>query len=347
MESIRRGLVFNEPVSDSVFVFTPPPGATEMSLDGIAGLPGLAPGAPLAAPPAVTPRRKSAAPTLPGEPQAYVPMLHPIERIEPVWPAEAKNGIQGSVELVLTIDEQGTVTAAEPLTGPKALRPAAVETAKQMQFRPVIRDGRPVAAYTTQTVDFIDWSTFDPRADLDMTDSLASAQRNLTLSQAWPRTRPQVLADFENDLEGAEPALRHAFLPQLAKAALDAGEIDKAERYAYELLGSAIDRADEGTAVHDGHLVLGRVAMTHNDIDLAKLHLLEAGKTSGGPVLDSFGPDLTLARQLLDAGESAAVLEYLARCETFWKTGRPQLQKWEAAIRAGERPHLAALGGVP
>jgi hypothetical protein len=229
-----------------------------------------------------------------------------------------------------------------------------------MQFRPVIRDGRPVAAYTTQTVDFIDWSTFDPRADLDMTDSLASAQRNLTLSQAWPRTRPQVLADFENDLEGAEPALRHAFLPQLAKAAVDAGEIDKAERYAYEVLGSIGDGASDcgvcpeadraaldGTAVHDGHLVLGRVAMTHNDIDLAKLHLLEAGKTSGGPVLDSFGPDLTLARQLLDAGESAAVLEYLARCETFWKTGRPQLQKWEAAIRSGERPHLAALGAVP
>jgi len=341
MESIRRGLVLNEPVSDSLFVFTPPPGATEMSLDGIAGLPGLAPGAPAAAPPGVTPRRKSAAPVLPGEPQAYVPLLHPIERIEPAWPGEAKQqGIQGSIELVLTIDEQGTVTHAEALTGPKPLRPAAIATAKQMRFRPVVRDGRPVATYTTQTVDFIDWATYEPRPDLDVADSLASAQRQLTLSQAWPRTRAQVLADFENDLEGAEPALRQAFLPQLAKAAFDAGAIDQAERYAYELLGSTDDRADAGTAVHDGHLVLGRVAMARNDIDLAKRHLLEAGKTSGGPVLDSFGPDLSLAQQLLDAGESAVVLEYLAQCETFWTMGRPQLAKWEEAIRAGERPRL-------
>ena len=79
MESVRRGLVVNEPVSDSVFVFTPPPGATEMSLDGIAGLPGLAPGAPAALPPAVTPRRKSAAPVLPGERLVETTCDHGIE----------------------------------------------------------------------------------------------------------------------------------------------------------------------------------------------------------------------------------------------------------------------------
>jgi TonB family protein len=343
MESNRRGFAFNEPVSDSLFVFTPPAGATEMSLDGLAGLTGGA-AAPVqpAIPPA--PRRKSA--VLPaGEPQAFIPLLHPITHIEPVWPAEAKQ-MEGSVELLVTIDEQGTVTDAEALSGPPALRPAAIAAAKQMQFRPVIRAGHPVAAYTMQTVDFMDWSLPSHVPLVNMADDLAAAQRQMTLSQAWPRSKAQVLADYENDLEGTDPSLQQAFLPQLAKAAIDAGEIDKAERYANEALGVTSPVPDDGTAVHDAHLVLGRVAMTRQEIDLAKLHLREAGKTTGGPVLSSFGPDLTLAQQLLDAGQRATVLEYLTRCETFWISGRPQLQKWEAAIRAGERPHLNQLGAL-
>ena len=350
MDSVRRGLVLNEPVADSLFVFTPPPGATE--IDGLAAIQGLTGGSgPVqpVSPPA--PRRKSDVPVA-GEPQAFVPHLHPVTHIEPLWPSEAKQA-QGSIELILTLDEQGTVTATEVVSGPLPLRAAAVATATQMQFRPVMRGGRPVAAYTTQTVDFIDWSKPVPTTPLEMSDELAAVQRTMALEQAWPRSKQQKLADYENDLNGAEPAVRQAFLPQLAKAALDAGEIDVAERYAYDVLASASGiEVTDGTALHDGHLVLGRVAMSRKDVDLAKLHLLEAGKTNGGPALDSFGPDLTLAQQLLDAGESAAVLEYLARCERFWKPGRTQLQTWEAAIRAGERPRLNAItamlsGAVP
>jgi outer membrane lipoprotein-sorting protein len=341
LNSVRRGLVFNEPVADSLFVFTPPPGATE--IDGLAAIQGLTGGAaPVqpVSPPA--PRRKSAVPS-PGEPQAFVRQLHPITHIEAVWPPEAKQ-VQGSIDLLLTIDEQGSVTATEVLSGPQPLRAAAMATAKQMQFRPVIREGSPVVAYTTQTVDFIDWSKPLAASQIAIGEELAGAQREMALEHSWPRSKQQVLADFENDLNGAEPSLRQALLPQLAKAALDAGEIDAAERYAYDVLGSVngIDALD-GTAVHDSHLVLGRVAMTRKEINLAMVHLAEAGKTKGGPVLDSFGPDLTLAQQLLDAGEPAAVLEYLARCETFWKPGRTQLQKWAAAIRAGERPRLDTM----
>src|SRR6187399_3336789 len=55
------------------------------------------------------------------------------------------------------------------------------------------------------------------------------------------------------------------------------------------------------------------------------------------------------ARQEPAVGEAPArrLLEYLARRETFWKTAHPQLQTWEAAIRAGERPRLDALTSAP
>lgn len=50
-----------------------------------------------------------------------------------------------------------------------------------------------------------------------------------------------------------------------------------------------------GNAIHDGHMVLGRVALRRGDIEAAKRELLEAGKTPESPQLNSLGPNRSLA----------------------------------------------------
>ena len=178
---------------------------------------------------------------------------------------------------------------------------------------------------------------------MNIQEEMKAMGRQEQLTQAWPRSPEQILADLENDLDGVDRLMRYAFLPQLAKAALTANAADKANLYASELLAT-VGSGDwnDGNAVHDAHVVLGLLALKASHVGAAAQHLLEAGKTTGSPQLNTFGPDMALARQLLAAGERDAVLDYLALCEKFWVSGRPQLKAWTDAIRAGGTPTLSA-----
>jgi outer membrane biosynthesis protein TonB len=50
------------------------------------------------------------------------------KRVEPEYPAKARQtGISGRVVVQVTIDEQGQVVAASPVSGPEVLREAAGE----------------------------------------------------------------------------------------------------------------------------------------------------------------------------------------------------------------------------
>jgi tetratricopeptide (TPR) repeat protein len=136
---------------------------------------------------------------------------------------------------------------------------------------------------------------------------------------------------------------RYLNLGDMANAALRAGETAKAEAYARELLDLAEASSRDwnyGNAVHDGHRILGQLALERGDVRSAKEHLLAAGETPGSPQLNSFGPELTLANDLLAAGERATVVEYLKACTRFWKTRGDDLRAWIAAIEAGQTPVL-------
>ena len=65
---------------------------------------------------------------------------------------------------------------------------------------------------------------------------------------------------------------------------------------------------------------------------------MAAGATPGSPQLNSFGPNMTLAKELLEKGQSEVVLQYLALCKKFWKMDRGQLDEWSATIRGGGIP---------
>lgn len=285
-----------------------------------------------AKPPATQP-----GPAIPANVKAYVPSLNPLSRTEPDGSYET----DGSVELLVSVGPKGTVESAEVLSGPEPLRNAALNQVRNWTFRPVLRDGAPVTAYTDTSVYFIDPKRTGPPSGQFSPDMAASWTRKMQLEQAFPRSPQQVLADLEQDSLGGDKDRRFYALSDLEYFALQAGAYDKAADYAHELLSDAEQKKEGwnyGNAIHNGHATLGLLALRSDDIATARLELLEAGKTPGSPQLNSFGPGMTLANELLKRGEREAVLEYFALCRKFWKLGRSQLDAWSDAVRKGETP---------
>jgi hypothetical protein len=89
-------------------------------------------------------------------------------------------------------------------------------------------------------------------------------------------------------------------------------------------------------------LVQGRIALRNGRVDEAKKFLQEAGKTPGSPQLGSFGPNMSLAKDLLENGETNAVLEYFQQCGKFWKMAGGQLDTWAADVKEGRKPNFGA-----
>lgn len=60
-------------------------------------------------------------------------------RVAPSYPQSAKDGnVQGSVQVKVSVNENGEVVSAEAMSGPDALRDAALDAAKQWQFKPTV-----------------------------------------------------------------------------------------------------------------------------------------------------------------------------------------------------------------
>ncbi len=145
------------------------------------------------------------------------------------------------------------------------------------------------------------------------------------------------------------PYPRFLGLRSAAERALWRSDLDDAEALAGELLSlSERYRSDwfYGNAVHHAHIILGRVELQRNHLGPAVRHLHGAGETPGSPQLNSFGPSMVLAKELLELGEREAVLEYFDLCESFWKASasyvtrgrRHPLEEWREQVQAGEIP---------
>jgi hypothetical protein len=150
-------------------------------------------------------------------------------------------------------------------------------------------------------------------------------------------------AQYEKAVKLEKPTERMELLPELAKTAFEAQAWEKAKRYAAE--ATQVKRMPKladayGICIHDGNVILGRLALRDGDIAKAKSYLLEAGKTPGACTLDSFGPNMTLANDLLQKGERQAVLKYFDQCAAFWKDEK--LSQWKADVQAGRRPDFGA-----
>src|SRR5581483_10104342 len=113
-----------------------------------------------------------------------------------------------------------------------------------------------------------------------------------------------------------------------------------------------------GNQIYYANSVLGRVALRKGDKQAAITYLMASGQTPGSPQLNSIGPTFVLNRELLEAGEKAAVLQHLDLVGRFWansnskgvdETTSPikqrmiadharQLAVWKRLIESGHTP---------
>jgi hypothetical protein len=135
---------------------------------------------------------------------------------------------------------------------------------------------------------------------------------------------------------------------EACKMSFAVGRTEDAERLATDMLvldekrSRGVPEEANGTVVHDANMILGRIAVEQGRMEDAKRHLLASGKTRGSPVLGSFGPNVSLAKDLLQKGEQQAVLEYFEQCRKFWKMGDKQLDAWAKDIQDGRIPEFGA-----
>lgn len=95
-----------------------------------------------------------------------------------------------------------------------------------------------------------------------------------------------------------------------------------------------------GNAIHAANIVLGRIAVKEDDLEAAGKYLTAAGNTPGSPQLDTFGPDMNLARELLAAGEKKIVQRYFELCAKFWKMNDGRLKQWSELAESGKIPEF-------
>jgi hypothetical protein len=143
-------------------------------------------------------------------------------------------------------------------------------------------------------------------------------------------------------LAGARTQIEKFYeLGPAAKESFNAGKIEEARGYATNLM-ALIPRYKRdwnyGNAIQDANLVLGRIAVKEGRINDTKQFLLRAGASPGSPQMNSFGPNMSLAKDLIEKGERDAVLTYFGQCRIFWKLDAGKLNQWSQEVKAGKVP---------
>jgi thiol-disulfide isomerase/thioredoxin/tetratricopeptide (TPR) repeat protein len=226
-----------------------------------------------------------------------------------------------------------------------ATAPALLEMAVTVDLGlPISMKGRklpcePLADADTLSKRWVDRHPDDPRAWRTryavMRDLIASG------SPADPRALwKQAFDALERSHTLSKVALDESTLEDLARAAFEAGEFEKSEHYATELLHGGADPTgpNYGEVVHDENCLLGRIALRRNDPGKAAAYLHEAGLSMGSPRLNSFGPDLTLARELAEVGQREPVIAYLKLVRRFWRSDQGLLAFWIQTLQSGTVP---------
>ena len=155
-----------------------------------------------------------------------------------------------------------------------------------------------------------------------------------------PVERHELIKSLINEVDVYK---RFALLPMAAKTAFAADDNILAEKYAKELLDLAREYPNDwnyGNAIHDGNIVPGRLAVKKGDIRKGTEFLITAGKTPGSPQLNSFGPNMSLANDLLEKGEKEPVITYFGLCKKFGEMEDGRLDSWAASIRGGGKPYF-------
>lgn len=148
--------------------------------------------------------------------------------------------------------------------------------------------------------------------------------------------------------EATDEYSRWVALGSAALWSVDVGRFDDANRFARELEVLLVKYPTDwnyGNAVSKIHTTLGRLALKRGDVELAKRELSLAGASPGSPQMDTFGPNLSLARDLLMSGAPGAqdaLLAHFDDIEKFWRMDSGALRVWREDVRAGREPNFGA-----
>ena len=191
----------------------------------------------------------------------------------------------------------------------------------------------------------------DQMKSLIQAGQLTDAYRlNMSFSAELGKLSVRVLTPEERLLECEErmaerPQSRSWMLAMAGRFALEAGQLDKAEAFAQELL--TLSESDAKAAlpdlkVHAAHILLGRVALqrTH-DLVRAKAELMAAARVASSGI-QKFGPNMSLARDLLAAGERETVLAYVNSFHDLSPEVMEKMSKWAKLIQSGAFPDFGA-----
>jgi hypothetical protein len=209
-----------------------------------------------------------------------------------------------------------------------------------------------VAGWAQEPKPAVDWTAIDQKLAAmnaaaqarDIEKAHAALQEASTaIFEEWRKVAPTP-ADMLRDVEGrvaANPASRAISTPFMARLACQSGQMEKAEQYAREALRTPsptpVRAAD---AIHTGNNVLGLIALQRGDIGGARAYLLASTRTSGSQILNRWGPNLALAKALLEKGQNDAVLEYFELSRAFVRNN-PKLFEWIATLKGGRGPDLS------
>ena len=94
----------------------------------------------------------------------------------------------------------------------------------------------------------------------------------------------------------------------------------------------------KGGMLHEYHTLMGRHMVREGNLEEAKQHLMLSIDLSPSAVMQSFGPNMSLALDLLLQGEKVTVLAYLNGCARFWE--KEPIEIWKTKINDNKVPAL-------
>jgi hypothetical protein len=134
-------------------------------------------------------------------------------------------------------------------------------------------------------------------------------------------------------------------LVELAIVAAELGDYQRASAY----VADARTLAPGAPELHDLHTVVGLVALNAGNVAEAKECLSESIRVCERNEFACLACSirafsLLLAKELLEHGEHAAVVQYLSRCQGVWHYEAKRIASWIEAIRKGQKPDFLVPG---
>ena len=184
------------------------------------------------------------------------------------------------------------------------------------------------------------------RGYMSVTQFSALFERSANLTDAERAREEHIAKISKGDLNAATNEMeRFKALCAAIRKAKKSGNPKDARELAEELERLAPkykENSSYGNAVQDSNQILGRIAMAEGNIDEAKKRLLASADSDGSPTMNSFGPNMTLAEELLKNGEKEVVLQYFEMCRRFWGRHSDTLDLWTEDVKSGRIPKFGA-----